>query len=475
MQAPKESIPTVNRLVIAAIFFAALALAGLAIQAGLAVVLAQGVSSAVLDLMVRLVSYVLAALILIGCLLAIILGLLGLDQVSRSRGEQRGAALAWTTTVVSLLCTLLTLGLFLIPSGLVPGLPIAPPTLNIPDVGAASLPRPVTAGQRFSYSMYSIGAPSGPGWAYRDTGNGVTFQMTDQLDSQGTVYSQRSTTASARITSFDKSHNYTSDEFRQYACDLMKPPSDYTRYTQLELNCRPWPGPSFDCERLDALFEDHGTQDAPISPPLNVEAHEVACRHPDFYNAVVLLTYWQRARKGSLDADLALQADQFFRGIGMNYPLVTSMAPLTYESSSELHSAEPGENLALHKTVRVPRAQPGFPGSYAVNGTMSDWWGAGARPPQWIEIDLGANYPVAAVRLWPSQSPPGHTVHNLLVRGLATQNMFELIHTFDGDTSDNLPITYTLPDVLAGVRYVRIETTYSPSWVSWREIQVLAP
>jgi hypothetical protein len=29
-------------------------------------------------------------------------------------------------------------------------------------------------------------------------------------------------------------------------------------------------------------------------------------------------------------------------------------------------------------------------------------------------------------------------------------------------------------DDLEGIRYIRIETTDSPSWVSWREIEVIA-
>jgi len=47
------------------------------------------------------------------------------------------------------------------------------------------------------------------------------------------------------------------------------------------------------------------------------------------------------------------------------------------------------------------------------------------------------------------------------------------LHTFQGATADSRWVTFTLPEPLEGFRYIRIETT-SLSWVSWREIEVIA-
>ena len=147
---------------------------------------------------------------------------------------------------------------------------------------------------------------------------------------------------------------------------------------------------------------------------------------------------------------------------------------LPEEMSVELTAAVPGTNLALRKTVRVSRALGDFPAAMAVDGNRNNWWGSGAFAPQWIVVDLEANYVIAEVRLLPSQSPAGETTHRLLVKGPATNNEYEPLHTFQGATADARWVAFKLPEPLEGVRYIRIETTSSPSWVSWREVEVIA-
>lgn len=139
-----------------------------------------------------------------------------------------------------------------------------------------------------------------------------------------------------------------------------------------------------------------------------------------------------------------------------------------------LSPATPGTNLALRKVVHVSSALPDFPASYAVDGNPRSWWGSGAHPPGWIEVDLGANYAVSQIRLLPSQSPPGETVHRLAVKGTVTGDEYAVLTVFRGPTRDAVWLTYEAPEPLRGVRYLRIETSSSPSWVGWREIEVLA-
>lgn len=139
-----------------------------------------------------------------------------------------------------------------------------------------------------------------------------------------------------------------------------------------------------------------------------------------------------------------------------------------------LSPAAPGTNLALRKVVRVSGALPDFPASYAVDGNAKSWWGSGSHAPEWIEVDLGANYVVSEIRLLPSQSPPGETVHRLTVKGTLTGDEYALLTDFRGPTRDSVWLTYEAPEPLRGVRFLRIETSSSPSWVSWREIEVLA-
>ncbi|MFH2101860.1 MAG: cellulase family glycosylhydrolase [Chloroflexota bacterium] len=130
-------------------------------------------------------------------------------------------------------------------------------------------------------------------------------------------------------------------------------------------------------------------------------------------------------------------------------------------------------NLALGRAVRASRSLPDKPPSNAVDGMTSDWWGAGAGPTQWIEIDLGEPSAIRLIRLVASQSPPGETLHQLWV-GPAIEELY-LLHTFEGPTADNQVLEFSSETPLEGVRYVRVVTRRSPSWVSWREIEVLAP
>ena len=47
--------------------------------------------------------------------------------------------------------------------------------------------------------------------------------------------------------------------------------------------------------------------------------------------------------------------------------------------------------------------------------------------------------------------------------------------TFVGATVDNQVLEYEPASAWTNVRYVRVETTASVSWVAWREIELYAP
>jgi len=134
----------------------------------------------------------------------------------------------------------------------------------------------------------------------------------------------------------------------------------------------------------------------------------------------------------------------------------------------------PGANLALEKAVRVSAIEPGHPGKDAVDGDTGTHWSAGAGPPQWIEIDLGSALDISEIRLTPSQYPAGRTVHRVLGKGPGTGGEFVLLHTFDGPTDDGQQIGFKPDSPWQGIQVVRIMTDSSPSWVAWREIEVLA-
>ncbi len=124
---------------------------------------------------------------------------------------------------------------------------------------------------------------------------------------------------------------------------------------------------------------------------------------------------------------------------------------------------------------RVVRASSetygGFLGD-AFDGDTNRIWNAGRSPVAWIEVDLGRDVEIAALRLDPAQTPtPGDTVHRIY--GRADGDTAEiLLAELAGTTEDGVWVMARL-DHPRAVRYVRIETVVSPSWVAWREIELL--
>jgi hypothetical protein len=136
-----------------------------------------------------------------------------------------------------------------------------------------------------------------------------------------------------------------------------------------------------------------------------------------------------------------------------------------------------GRNLAFGKPVTASNALETDPPENVVDGDVSgdrNWNAGDYAPPQWIEIDLEREYPVAAIRMLTSQFPPepyDPTVHEIYVAG--EDRNLRLVHTFSQETQDDQWLEFR-PDLpLMGVRYVRVRTTSTIHWVSWGEIEVI--
>jgi hypothetical protein len=130
-------------------------------------------------------------------------------------------------------------------------------------------------------------------------------------------------------------------------------------------------------------------------------------------------------------------------------------------------------NLALGKPVTASSEFPGNPASLAVDGDWWSYWNSGGGPPQWIEVDLGAVHPVTEIDLGVTQLPDSNTVHRVYGRASAA-DPYTLLHEFDGFTEDEQLLQYVLP-TQQQLRYIKVETTSSASWVGWREIEVYGP
>jgi len=129
-------------------------------------------------------------------------------------------------------------------------------------------------------------------------------------------------------------------------------------------------------------------------------------------------------------------------------------------------------NLALGKGVTASREYPGNPASLAVDGSWWSYWNSGDYPPQWIEVDLGAVQPVGEIDLGITQLPDCPTVHRIHGRA-STSEPYTLLHEFNGFTVDQQVLRYVASSPQQ-LRFIRVETTSSFSWVAWREIEVYA-
>lgn len=128
-------------------------------------------------------------------------------------------------------------------------------------------------------------------------------------------------------------------------------------------------------------------------------------------------------------------------------------------------------NLALNSDATASKLLLAELPRYAVDGNPETQWGTGEHAPQWIQMDLQSLATMTGIRLTIAQYPDGDTTHQVFAG--ASSSDLELVHEFSGSTSDNQTLEFTFAEPLTGIRYVRILTTESPSWVSWKEIEIL--
>lgn len=130
-----------------------------------------------------------------------------------------------------------------------------------------------------------------------------------------------------------------------------------------------------------------------------------------------------------------------------------------------------GVNVAHGKLVSASNFLADQPPSNAVDNSPETIWSSGAGPSQWIQIDLGNPSTISAIRLLVAQYPEGDTVHQIWAG--ADTNSLTLIHEFKGFTKDSDVLDFKPPVPLVNIRYIRVITTQSSSWVAWREIEVI--
>jgi hypothetical protein len=128
------------------------------------------------------------------------------------------------------------------------------------------------------------------------------------------------------------------------------------------------------------------------------------------------------------------------------------------------------DNLALGRPAVASTSFEDATADRAFDGDADTIWNAGAGPLAGIEVDLGAAQPVTEIRLMVSQSPEGETHHRvscLEAAGGSTTVLADLV----GSTTDGEVLIVSVAGT--SCRVIRVETLASPSWVAWREIEVV--
>jgi hypothetical protein len=162
---------------------------------------------------------------------------------------------------------------------------------------------------------------------------------------------------------------------------------------------------------------------------------------------------------------------ELWNGLSEGGPIGRALSPKSRPDPCT--GAAAATNLALGKPVTASSSLPDGPPSLAVDGNATTPWLSGQDPPGWIEIDLGLETTVARVRLVVSQFPEGNTLHRILGRGESGD--FRLLAELSGFTRGDQRIEAVAPQSWQGIRLLRIETVSSPSWSSWKEIEVFGP
>ena len=246
--------------------------------------------------------------------------------------------------------------------------------------------------------------------------------------------------------------------------------------TQLDfIDLHPYPGFGVSMQEYVDNFNMAGTQAKPI---ILGEFGAAVSSYASAARAARALHNWQvESCLYGFDGWLLWTWDtdeqtDFYNGLIDGGPIHQALAPVNRPDP-----CQPGEfsffetNLALGKETRTSGSLPNLPPAYAVDGSTDNWWGSGNFPSQWIEIDLGKPATIRLFRLVASQSPAGDTRHQLWV-GERRESLY-LLHTFDGYTQDFSLLEYAPDSPLENIRYVRVITRNSPSWVSWREIEII--
>ncbi len=94
----------------------------------------------------------------------------------------------------------------------------------------------------------------------------------------------------------------------------------------------------------------------------------------------------------------------------------------------------------------------------------------GGFAPQYVQLELPGLYNISSIYLQVGQLPNGITRHQLSV-GSSLSNL-SIVTDMNNYTSADQWLNLTYSPALTNIRYLRLDTITSPSWVGWTKFIV---
>ena len=229
---------------------------------------------------------------------------------------------------------------------------------------------------------------------------------------------------------------------------------------------------------LQKIAENFGMTDYRSKPIIMGEFGAFLQRFPDLPDALDAIQGWMAGSCmygfdgwlywGMYRAPVGI-GDATWGFMDNDHEMMAALAPVNYPDACDA-SLLPPANLALNASVEASAFLADQTPPMAVDGDYSSQWGSGDYAPQWLKVDLGQDQDLGTVKLYVAQYPGGNTSHRL--EAAKSSGAWVLLKEFNGTTSDGDILIWTSGGSEDFYRYVRVTTTESPSWISWKEVEV---
>ncbi len=140
---------------------------------------------------------------------------------------------------------------------------------------------------------------------------------------------------------------------------------------------------------------------------------------------------------------------------------------------ASLTSGNPARNIAFGAQATASNSFEGNRPPYAVDGDADTIWTAGDNPRHFLDITWSQPSTIHMIRLLVSQETKGWTTH--WIWGKDIQGKLRLLEEIGGETADMDVIDFIPETPWENMLMIRIETVKSPSWVAWREVEIIGP